>query len=723
MKHNPLSCSSILAIAALLGACSTVSDEYEKRNGAFEGDLDVLVNSGDDDAKLRQISRYEIQENDDENDATEFREIPAFGESVSEVTLEADETPTFQRGDISVLIPPQPVPDFIDTVFGEILGLGYQLDPSVAGRQEIVTYRSPPNVSRDKLYASAQATLLSYGIAITYDEGEVRAVLKDELLRQAPRFIRSRARGSVPGNLRPIAQYVEITASSVSVITSVLNEVFPNRNELKITGLNQFNAMILTGLPETIERAERVIAEMDEIRLARTRVATIQIENWDISELTTIIERQFTIEGFSITSSSSSVRSINLFPIEFTKQLVIFAQDQEILEYAVATVERLDKSAEITNDLRAYVYRAQYYEAAKLAKIITGQSAGLSNPSNSSGAQNVGAPLQPSNLPNTNGLGDEGNAFDVNFTVDEQGNRLIYMASEAQHREISSLLRVLDTPQDEVLIEVTIAEVSLTDDTKYGLDFLMSQLGSQGYSISAGTSGRIGLATGGLFGRYSSGDYIVNFSALSSNNQINVLSSPRLVVKSGAVGSIQVGTDVPIITSQAASNNQIGGNTDILQSVEYRETGILLDIEPLVLSDDRIDIKVSQEVSAAEDNANQAIASPIISNRQIQTELTLQDGQSAILGGLIENRYTRGTTGVPVVKDLPLVGNLFKTETLNSRRTMLLVMITPYVLSNRDDREISVNRLTDVMNEAFENQVNDSVTLIKPETAFGIDKE
>ena len=276
-------------------------------------------------------------------------------------------------------------------------------------------------------------------------------------------------------------------------------------------------------------------------------------------------------------------------------------------------------------------------------------------------------------------------------------------------------------PASEVLIEVTIAEVTLTDDNQYGMEFLFNQLGSRGFAVGFGTNGGLGLSDGGISGNFESGDYVVDFSALASNQQVNVLSTPRIVTKSGASANIQVGTDVPIITSQSAGNSQTGGTTDILQTVTYRETGVLLDITPLVLSDDRIDLTISQEVSAADEDANQTIASPLITNRSLQTELTLQDGQSAILGGLIENRYTRSSNGVPVLKDIPILGNAFSTETLNSTQTVLMVMITPYVLNSRADRAEVVDSFTEIVNRAYLNQIDDSKTLNKPKQPFRVE--
>jgi general secretion pathway protein D len=210
------------------------------------------------------------------------------------------------------------------------------------------------------------------------------------------------------------------------------------------------------------------------------------------------------------------------------------------------------------------------------------------------------------------------------------------------------------------------------------------------------------------------GEVTFDARASAGNNQINVLSTPRIVTRSGSEASVQVGTDVPIITSQRAANSQTGGSSDVLQTVQYRSTGILLSVEPRVFSGNRIDLTINQEVSSAENNENQAIASPLISNRSLSSQLSLQDGQTAVLGGLIENRYTRGNTGIPLLKDLPIIGSPFRSETLSSTRTMLVVLVTPYILDTRDDRQLVVDALVGAMNRNFTNQSGRSATLTPP---------
>lgn len=185
-----------------------------------------------------------------------------------------------------------------------------------------------------------------------------------------------------------------------------------------------------------------------------------------------------------------------------------------------------------------------------------------------------------------------------------------------------------------------------------------------------------------------------------------MLSTPRLVARSGGAANIQVGSDVPVITTQAAADQQSGdGSRDVLQSVQFRSTGVLLNIEPVVYSTGRVDLTITQEVSSALPNPNTAIASPIISNRNLSTQLTLDDGGTAVLGGLIRESITRGDTGIPLLKDIPWLGSLFSVDSLNIERTELLVIITAYIIRGSEDRERFVDYLTDEINRSLSDPV------------------
>ena len=157
------------------------------------------------------------------------------------------------------------------------------------------------------------------------------------------------------------------------------------------------------------------------------------------------------------------------------------------------------------------------------------------------------------------------------------------------------------------------------------------------------------------------------------------------MVKSGEEANLDVGTEVPTISSQATGGINTGGSsTGFIQTVQYRKTGILLSIKPVVYSDDRVDIELRQEVSEALPiGADSQVSSPAIFNRSYSTSLSLKDGSAILIAGLMSQRQTNGNSGIPFLKDVPLLGNLFKTTTKSSQRTELLIFLTPKVVTER----------------------------------------
>jgi general secretion pathway protein D len=157
------------------------------------------------------------------------------------------------------------------------------------------------------------------------------------------------------------------------------------------------------------------------------------------------------------------------------------------------------------------------------------------------------------------------------------------------------------------------------------------------------------------------------------------------MVRSGQTASIDVGTEVPLVSSQSTAPDLEGPS--ILQEVQYRKTGIMLSVTPTVYAGRRVDLAISQEVSEAQPNNVSDLDSPVILNRSLETALSLEDGGSVLLGGMISSSHQRGETGVPFLSDLPVVGQLFRVDKVKGGRTELLMLIVPYVLDNQQEAE------------------------------------
>jgi general secretion pathway protein D len=163
------------------------------------------------------------------------------------------------------------------------------------------------------------------------------------------------------------------------------------------------------------------------------------------------------------------------------------------------------------------------------------------------------------------------------------------------------------------------------------------------------------------------------------------------MVKSGEEASINIGDRVPIITQTSTSTNS--EFAPVIQSVSYQETGVILDVKPIVHASGMVDIEISQELSEAVNTESSAINSPTIRTRSIKTTLSLKDGGSVLIGGLIRSNDAGGERGIPVLGRLPIIGNLFKGKNSEVRRTELMIMIIPYILNSPDEAESLVDEL------------------------------
>jgi general secretion pathway protein D len=245
------------------------------------------------------------------------------------------------------------------------------------------------------------------------------------------------------------------------------------------------------------------------------------------------------------------------------------------------------------------------------------------------------------------------------------------------------------------VIEATVAEVQLTDDLSYGVQWYLSGLGLTAHSSPAAVPTDPG--TGGVamlnktFGNFNTK---VVLNALQSVTTVKVISSPYLTVMDGKSARLVIGDQIPFpVASQTQTNP---GNQQqpvvLTQEIQTKETGVILEITPRIRANNSVLLNINQEVSKASDTAQTGNLTPIISKRNMTSDIIVQSGRTAILGGLIEDRTNETETGVPILRKMPVVGNLFKQNTNNAARFELLIMITPRVVRRSSELE-SITRL------------------------------
>jgi general secretion pathway protein D len=304
---------------------------------------------------------------------------------------------------------------------------------------------------------------------------------------------------------------------------------------------------------------------------------------------------------------------------------------------------------------------------------------------------------------------------EVRIVADEVTNALVILATKADYEMIHDVLKEIDVVPRQVVIEVMIAEVTLTKGLEFGVDHAIRYGGSIEGSATAvrnlGAGGRIdgdddadgdGNGNGGIvdigdsiftLARPATGGFAAfitdkdNFAvllrALADRSAVKILSAPHIIAADNREAHIQVGQSIPILTG--TSTSVLTAANTVVNQVQYRDTGTILTILPQVNSAGLVNMQVTQEVSAVGQENFGATNSPSFLQRTAETTMVVQDGDSILIGGIIDEQRQVSRQGVPFIMDIPVLGRLFRRDTSRHLRTELLILITPHVIRNRDE--------------------------------------
>lgn len=302
------------------------------------------------------------------------------------------------------------------------------------------------------------------------------------------------------------------------------------------------------------------------------------------------------------------------------------------------------------------------------------------------------------------GNGANNDMQNVKIIADEGNNALIIVSSSEEYAKIQKVIKELDVLPLQVLIDATIVEVALTDALQYGIQWYFNHnngnntatgggkvpMGADGISLSEiGTA----LTTGGFSYAFSSSkDVKAVLNASASNDNINVISSPSLMVLNNQEATIKVGNSVPIRTSQSTNTASSVNDAIITSGIQMVDTGINLSIRPRVNAGGLVLMDILQTsnkaVKTTADDGTSNIDSPTIQKREIESSVAVQSGETVVLGGLIQENNTNKEGGVPLLYQIPLLGPLFGTTERSKVKTELVVLITPRVVNSRQDASL-----------------------------------
>ena len=467
------------------------------------------------------------------------------------------------------------------------------------------------------------------------------------------------------------------------------------------------NLVIISGTQRELRHLFDVIDLFDVDFLAGYSVGLFQMST-DVKALAADLDRIF---GSAAQSPLAGI--VRIIPIERMNGLLVVTTQPKYLEEARKWIDRLDRAGGASGGMRLNVYPVQHGKAEKLAQLLSevygnkqsstgptlapGQRpAQIATPSTVPG-QPAAAASAAQSLVSFAGSGVSVSK-DVRIIADNDNNALLILASPSDYETIQGALRQLDVARRQVSVEVLVAEVTLNDELSFGIEwFINARLNTVG-ALRDSTAGLPRLP--GLFNSSgtavtdprslvptASGLQLINIGpggdiravlhALGTDGRSKVISTPRVMVLDNEKATINVGDQISVDTG-SSTGTTTGGN--VVTTRQYLSTGVILTVTPRINAGGRVTLDVNQEVSSPGPGSN-----PTISTRKAQTVVTVSSGETMVLAGLIADTNTAGSSGVPLLSKIPLIGGLFGTQSLIKKRTELVLLITPTVVTNPED--------------------------------------
>lgn len=596
-------------------------------------------------------------------------------DSLSNIKTEAPRAKGDERADLTLAFDQLPLPNFVQVVFGQVLKKNFSLDPALVTRADLVTLRTGQPQTPAQVLETTRLLLKSYGIAVQDLGGESYRIVPDN--NQAgylPEIRRGRALPDVPLPMRPVFNLVELSAVKHSDVSQWLKAMFGSR--LNIQDDPGRNALMLSGQSAEVNAALEAIQVLDQPLMRGRGSQLISPASLGADDLARRLVEVLGAEGYAVGTGAAAGTPISLVPVPASNALLVFTQDKAVLAHVVEWANKLDQldSGNRRSGGNYFSYEVKYADAQALAKTLqelmgAAQSQAQAAPSNAQVV--IGAPKQPARV-----------------VVNAATNTLIVSTTNADdYGQLLGLMRSLDKPAKSAMIEVTVAEVKLGNSDQLGIEWSGGKDVGGGAAITGGTAGGVALGSGGLTLSYLNhlGVVRAKLNALASQNKARILSTPRVMARNGEAATIQVGQEVPIITSQqttaSTTTTATGANTGVLQTIQYRNTGVILKVKPIIFAG-RVELDVQQEVSSAASTNTGVNISPTFSTRKVDTKVSIRDGATVALGGLISRTESTGNAGIPLLKDIPIAGQLFRTNTGSLDETELIILITPYVVEN-----------------------------------------
>jgi len=589
--------------------------------------------------------------------------------------------------------------DVIMTI-SEITGKNFILSPDVLSRK--ISIRTTKPVRKRDVFGIFETILAVNGLSAVRSGNYYTIVTSKSAKERGIRLFTERDPSKIPHGDSMINVLVPIRFISAKDVLQILKpRLSPGGN---IVNYQSANTLIITDMASNIKKFLTLIDKLDVDLFAKLNVSLIHVNNVDVNTLSKEL-----LDIFSILGYGKETRQLYAIPIERFNSLILFASSKDLLGAAEKWIGRLDKGAS-SNEISTHIYYVKNDKASNIRDLLGKLYAGdtiteppVDTADAGPGTAPVAAPApnasaKPSGSAYAPSAGDKpGSEHVMDILIYEPSNAIIIRSSERDYQYVLKTIKELDKFPKQVLIDALVVEVALDESTKYGIQW-SAITGNVGIQSNTGIfssaidgpgsliSTPVGLAAvGGLNVLATDAKNFFGFlQAFASKGKVNVLSNPHILVKNYAKASISVGSDEPIATQ--STQTAVTNTASLIQSIEYRRTGIILTVSPQITDDGVVAMTIHQEISDV--STSRVVGDgnfPSFTNREAETSVVIKDGETIAIGGLIDTKKNKTHSSIPLLDKIPLLGNLFKFSSISNDRTELVILITPRVISNSRD--------------------------------------
>lgn len=582
--------------------------------------------------------------------------------------------------------------DVINTI-SSITGENFILSPGLEAR---ITIHSAGRIPRSEVLSVFESILEVNNMALV-KSGRFYKIVSGPTTKQKPIEVRKGKKAElVPYGDRPITQVIPVEYVPVGELSSLLQPMLSSFGSLIPNPRN--NLLIVNDIASNIKRFLMVLKEVDVNAFQNTRMGFFQPKYSDVKTLAE--ELTEIINALNLGREGTVV----MVPIERINSLIVFSSSPSLLKTVEGWFKKLDE--EITADQKIFVYPVQNVEAESIADILkaiykedaaetkrTIPPRTPSKPKKRAQRLQVPASVRPE--------------FRIEIVTFEPTNSLVILAPPGMYREITEIIKKLDVYPKEVLIEVVIAEATLEDTDQLGIQWSLLHgvhiEGDTGFTehIQARSSeapsyslpptlGGTTEATGLSYLLYKPDRLVAMLHALASRGKVNILSSPRLLVRDQEEATIEVGSEIPTSTSTTQTADTTTTST-LTQNIEYKTVGIKLKIKPTINDERTVVLDIEQEVSDQLTNVTvgqEGYSYPAFSTRKTQTSVVVPDKQGIVIAGIMKERKGKSYQGIPILSSIPILGYLFRYTVNTTTKTELIVVLTPHVITNRTEADV-----------------------------------